>query len=306
MTTQRDSIQTELLTKKFGLITASDNISIRINQGEIYGLIGLNGAGKTTLIRMLLGMIKPDSGTIKLFDKQLTQQFRHWNDIGYLVETPYAYPNLSVYENLKVIYKLRQLANPKAIDDIIEKLKLTKYRNIKASALSLGNRQRLGLAKALMHTPKLLILDEPINGLDPEGIVEVRELLAELAKNGSSIFLSSHILGEISKIAHRIAIIHEGKIIKELDTKELSNQIIKKVLVQTEDNEKALKILQNANYSVLLSNKNEIEVTNKCALEQPQLISKLLTENELPPKQVFLFTEDLEKFFLRTINSSKQ
>ncbi len=306
MTVQSDSIQTESLTKKFGRITASDDISIRINQGEIYGLIGLNGAGKTTLIRMLLGMIKPDSGTIKLFDKQLTKQFKHWNDIGYLVETPYSYPNLSVYDNLKVIYKLRQLANPKAIDDIIEKLKLTKYRNIKANALSLGNRQRLGLAKALMHTPKLLILDEPVNGLDPEGIVEVRELLSELAKNGSSIFLSSHILGEISKIAHRIGIIHEGKIVKELDTKELSDQIIKKVLVQTKDNEKALKILQKANYSVLLSDKNEIEVSNKGALEQPELIAKLLTENELPPKQVFLFTEDLEKFFLRTINSSKQ
>ncbi len=306
MTVQSDSIQTESLTKKFGRITASDDISIRINQGEIYGLIGLNGAGKTTLIRMLLGMIKPDSGTIKLFDKQLTKQFKHWNDIGYLVETPYSYPNLSVYDNLKVIYKLRQLANPKAIDDIIEKLKLTKYRNIKANALSLGNRQRLGLAKALMHTPKLLILDEPVNGLDPEGIVEVRELLSELAKNGSSIFLSSHILGEISKIAHRIGIIHEGKIVKELDTKELSDQIIKKVLVQTKDNEKALKILQKANYSVLLSDTNEIEVSNKGALQQPELIAKLLTENELPPKQVFLFTEDLEKFFLRTINSSKQ
>jgi ABC-2 type transport system ATP-binding protein len=141
--------------------------------------------------------------------KKLTPQFDLWNEIGYLVETPYAYPNLTVEENLKVYYTLRMLNSPALIETIIEKLKLTKYKNIKAGVLSLGNQQRLGLAKALLHQPKLLILDEPINGLDPEGIVEVRELLKELASSGSTIFLSSHILGEISKAANRIGIIHE-------------------------------------------------------------------------------------------------
>ncbi|MFN8348649.1 MAG: ABC transporter ATP-binding protein [Spirosomataceae bacterium] len=299
-------IKTNSLTKRFGPTVATDNISIHVRQGEIYGFLGLNGAGKTTLIRMLLGMIKPDSGTIHLFDKQLTSNFNQWNDIGYLVETPYSYPNLSVYENLQVIYKLRQLTNPKAIDDIIEKLKLTKYRNIKAQALSLGNQQRLGLAKALIHKPKVLILDEPINGLDPEGIVEVRELLIELAKNGSTIFLSSHILGEISKLANRIAIIHEGKLIKELAAQELSNQIIKKIIVQTADNPKAIQHLKSLNYSVAPTQTNQIEITNQEAFEQPELISKLLTENRLPPKQIFLFTEDLEMYFLRTIKENKR
>lgn len=297
-------IKTNSLTKRFGSTVAVDTISFHINQGEIYGFLGLNGAGKTTLIRMLLGMIKPDNGTISIFGKQLSKKSNQWKDIGYLVETPYSYPNLSVYENLKVIYKLRQLNNPKAIDDIIEKLKLTKYRNIKVNALSLGNQQRLGLAKALIHNPRLLILDEPINGLDPEGIVEVRELLLELSKNGSTIFLSSHILSEISKLANRIAIIHEGKLIKELTTQELSNQIIKKILVQTTDNKKAIKYLQNANYSVLETKQNLIEVTNSGAIEKPELITKLLTENDLPPKQIFLFTEDLEMYFLRTIKEN--
>lgn len=297
-------IKTDSLTKRFGSTVAVDTISFHINQGEIYGFLGLNGAGKTTLIRMLLGMIKPDNGTISIFGKQLSKKSNQWKDIGYLVETPYSYPNLSVYENLKVIYKLRQLNNPKAIDDIIEKLKLTKYRNIKVNALSLGNQQRLGLAKALIHNPRLLILDEPINGLDPEGIVEVRELLLELSKNGSTIFLSSHILSEISKLANRIAIIHEGKLIKELTTQELSNQIIKKILVQTTDNKKAIKYLQNANYSVLETKQNLIEVTNSGAIEKPELITKLLTENDLPPKQIFLFTEDLEMYFLRTIKEN--
>lgn len=297
-------IKTNSLTKRFGSTVAVDTISFHINQGEIYGFLGLNGAGKTTLIRMLLGMIKPDNGTISIFGKQLSKKSNQWKDIGYLVETPYSYPNLSVYENLKVIYKLRQLNNPKAIDDIIEKLKLTKYRNIKVNALSLGNQQRLGLAKALIHNPRLLILDEPINGLDPEGIVEVRELLLELSKNGSTIFLSSHILSEISKLANRIAIIHEGKLIKELTNQELSSQIIKKILVQTTDNKKAIKYLQNANYSVLETKQNLIEVTNSGAIEKPELITKLLTENDLPPKQIFLFTEDLEMYFLRTIKEN--
>ncbi len=300
-----DIIKTKNITKRFGSVIAADNISVHIKQGEIYGFLGLNGAGKTTLIRMMLGMIKPDSGTISLFDKHLTSNFNQWNDIGYLVETPYSYPNLSVYENLKVIYKLRQLTNPKVIDDIIEKLKLTKYRNIKANALSLGNQQRLGLAKALIHKPKLLILDEPINGLDPEGIVEVRELLIDLAKNGSTIFLSSHILGEISKLANRIAIIHEGKLIKELTREELFNQIIKKIVVQTADNQTAIQHLKKANYLVKQTQTSEIEITNQKAVEHPELISKLLTENRLPPKQIFLFTEDLEMYFLRTIKGNK-
>ncbi len=296
-----DIIKTESVTKRFGSVLAIDNISVHIRQGEIYGFLGLNGAGKTTLIRMMLGMIKPDSGKITLFDKKLTSNFNQWNDIGYLVETPYSYPNLSVYENMKVIYKLRQLTDFKLIDDIIEKLKLTKYKNVKANALSLGNQQRLGLAKALIHKPKLLILDEPINGLDPKGIVEVRELLIDLAKNGSTIFISSHILGEISKLANRISIIHEGKLIKELTREELFKQIIKKILVQTTDNQVATWHLKKANYSVELTQTNEIEITNQKAIEHPELISKLLTENGLPPKQIFLFIEDLEMYFLRTI-----
>lgn len=298
-------IQTNSLSKRFGATLAVNNISVHVKQGEIYGFLGLNGAGKTTLIRMLLGMIKPDNGTISLFGKPITSKSQNWNDIGYLVETPYSYPNLSVYENLKVIGKLRHLTDKNAIENIIEKLKLTKYKNTPAQTLSLGNQQRLGLAKALIHEPKILILDEPINGLDPEGIVQVRNLLIELAQKGSTIFLSSHILGEISKLAHRIGIIHEGKLIKELTTDELSNQIIKKILVQTTDNQKALHYLQNSNYSAVQTNTDEIEISSPQAVAHPEHISKLLTECGLPPKQIFLFTEDLEMFFLRTINNHK-
>ena len=299
-----DIIRTNSLTKYFRTTPASDNISIHVKEGEIYGFLGLNGAGKTTLIRMFLGMIKPDKGNIRLFNKQLTPQFNQWNDIGYLVETPYSYPNLSVADNLKVYYKLRQLTNPTLIDDIIEKLKLTNYKDKKANVLSLGNQQRLGLAKALMHKPKLLILDEPINGLDPEGIVEVRELLKDLANSGSTIFLSSHILGEISKIASRLGIIHQGKLVKELTIKELTDQLIKKIVVKTSDNWKAAQELSEANYKAVITNNDEIEITNSEAIANPENISKLLVEKNLAPQQFYLFTEDLEMYFLRTIRNS--
>ncbi len=294
-------IGTDRLTKCFGKTTAVDDLSIQVNQGEIYGFLGLNGAGKTTLIRMLLGMIKPDSGSIRLFGQKLTPNFNLWNEVGYLVETPYAYPNLSVTENLKIYYELRQLRHPTVIPEIIEKLKLNRYAATKAKHLSLGNQQRLGLAKALMHQPKLLLLDEPINGLDPEGIVEVRELLKTLTGNGSTVFLSSHILGEISKLANRIGIIHQGKLLTELTSQELTDRLIRKLVVHTTGNASAISHLIAANHQVTLNSNSEIEVSDAHALAHPEHISKLLVEKGFPPKQLFLLTEDLEMFFLRTI-----
>ena len=246
-------LSTEGVSKRFGSSLVLDEISIHLQQGEIYGFLGLNGAGKTTLIRMLLGMIRPDKGKIFLFGKPLTTEFDQWNKIGYLVESAYAYPNLSVLENLQVYYKLRQLSEPALIMDIIEQLHLRRFIDTPAKFLSLGNQQRLGLAKALMHHPRLLLLDEPTNGLDPEGIIEVRQLLLNLARKGCTIFLSSHILSEIAKMTHRIGIIHEGKLVNELTQQELNNQLIKKLVVSTSDNQKAMGVLGQALYNSTLS-----------------------------------------------------
>lgn len=138
-------INTQSLCKSFGTTPAADHISIQVDPGEIYGFLGLNGAGKTTLIRMLLGMIKPDRGSISLFNQSLTPDFNLWNKIGYLVETPYAYPELTVTQNLKVYYELRQLRNPHLLSEVIYQLKLTPYQDKKAKYLSLGNQQRLGM-----------------------------------------------------------------------------------------------------------------------------------------------------------------
>ncbi|HEX5023917.1 MAG TPA: ATP-binding cassette domain-containing protein, partial [Agriterribacter sp.] len=231
------------------------------------------------------------------------RDFDGWNEVGYLVETPHGYPNLSVNENLRVYYQLRQLKNPALVDEIILRLKLEKYQHKKEKFLSLGNKQRLGLAKALMHQPKLLILDEPINGLDPEGIVEVRSLLLELAAKGTTIFLSSHILGEISKLAHRIGIIHRGRLVKELTAHELSAQLIKKIIVHTTDNAKAMTHLSTAGYQIQINEEGQIEIHDERAIASPQHISTLLVEAGVAPMKLYLFTEDLEMYFLRTIKN---
>ncbi len=297
-------IQTEKLTKKFGDTIAVDNVSINVREGEIYGFLGLNGAGKTTTIRLLLGMIQSDSGSISLFGQNAKQASDIWNDVGYLVETPFSYPNLTVRENLEVFYQLRGLKDRKQIDKIISVLQLGQYKNKKAKHLSLGNNQRLGLAKALIHNPKLLILDEPINGLDPAGIVEVREFLKDLVKNHhTTIFLSSHILSEISKVATRIGIVHAGKLIKEINTNELEHQIIKKLCVNTNDNHKALQILKDHDYTASINENGFVESTEVKAIQQPESISTLLVNSGLPPKMLNVFEEDLETYFLRMIGN---
>lgn len=297
-------IETYNLTKHFGDTKAVDDVSIHVRTGEIYGFLGLNGAGKTTAIRLLLGMIKPDSGYVSLFGKNLKQASDLWNEVGYLVETPYSYPNLSVRENLEVIYRLRGLKDKNRIDRIIKVLQLTSYQDKKAKYLSMGNNQRLGLAKALMHQPKLLILDEPINGLDPAGIVEIREFLEDLVQNqGTTIFLSSHILSEISKLATRIGIVHQGKLIKELNTNLLEQQIIKKLCINTTDNQHAFETLVGKGLSGSINNNGWIEMTDVQAISYPETIASLLVNSGFPPKMLNVFEEDLEAYFLRIIGN---
>jgi|WetSurMetagenome_2_1015567.scaffolds.fasta_scaffold268286_1 ABC-2 type transport system ATP-binding protein len=214
------------LSKRFGDVQAVDNLSLSIRKGEIYGFLGLNGAGKTTTIRMLLGMIRPSAGSISLFGTEIHAGVTSvWYRVGYMVETPHAYNDLTVKENLEMIRRLRHVEDSRAVEKIIKQLGLGHYANRRAKTLSLGNAQRLGLAKALIHQPDLLMLDEPANALDPAGIVEVRNLLRGLANDlGVTIFISSHILSEVARLATRIGIIHEGKLIKEIETSELEKQ----------------------------------------------------------------------------------
>jgi len=299
-----DIIRTDSLSKNYKDIVAVNNISLQIKQGEIYGFLGLNGAGKTTTIRMLLDMIKPTSGHFTLFNTGVKSS-TIWNDVGYLVETPYAYPNLSVVDNLKIFASLRDL-DDSAIHQVIERLHLKLYVDRKYKNLSQGNKQRVALAKALIHNPRLLILDEPINGLDPEGIVEVRKLLLDLAAMGTTIFLSSHILSEMAKIATRIGIIHYGHLVQELYTDELERQRHKYLIIETNKNLKAVKLLNKAGFkNTSVTEKQQIEMSDPFALDNPDKISEFLVTNECPPKQMYNYTEDLEHFFLRTIGKEE-
>jgi ABC-2 type transport system ATP-binding protein len=298
-------IETSLLTKRFGDVTAVDQVSMHVGKGEIYGLLGLNGAGKTTLIRMLLGMIRPDAGDTLLFGGKLNRESGIWNEIGYLVETPHSYPDLTATENLRVIYKLRGLTDKSLIGNVIGAMQLEKYQDVKEKHLSLGNKQRLGLAKALIHRPKLLILDEPINGLDPAGIVEIRGFLKDLVRHhGTTIFLSSHILSEIAKLATRIGIVHNGKLIKEINTHELDQQILKKLVVDTGDNPTAIEVLRKGGIADISHETSHIEILGRRAIEEPEKVATLLVKEGIPPRSLHVVEEDLEAFFLRMISET--
>jgi len=299
------TIEAYNLIKKFKDLIAVNNISLEVESGEIYGFVGLNGAGKTTTIRMLLGMIRPktNQGAVKLFGKDIRKNFTLWNDVGYMVESTNSYPNLSVKENLEVFFNLRKLIDNNLIDHVIDRLKLKDYQNAKAKHLSLGNLQRLGLAKVLMHRPKLLLLDEPMNGLDPAGIIEIREMLKELSRNGTTIFISSHILGELSKLVTKIGIIHKGKLIKELKSEKLKDQVIKKLIIETGNNSKALEFLKSKNISSNTNQKNMIEIYDPSVINKPETICEWLVAAGLTPRTLSVFEEDLESFFIRTINT---
>lgn len=298
-------ILTENLTKRYRDVLAVSSISLNVRKAEIYGFLGLNGAGKTTTIRMLLGMISPDEGKVFIQGKHVhANDTTLWKDIGSLVEVPYAYPDLTVRENLEIFRRLRLVKDTQAVSSIMDKLHLTEYANRKAQHLSLGNAQRLGLAKALIHAPRILLLDEPANGLDPAGIFEIRELLLDLANNhGVTIFISSHILGEISKFATRIGIIHQGRLIQEINTPELELLCQKKLQISTRHNPLAVSILQKHGIQTLKKNDTILEITQEEWINQPDRVAELLVTNQVPPTLLHIYEEDLEAYFLRTIDA---
>jgi ABC-2 type transport system ATP-binding protein len=210
------AIRTRSLAKNFGPVEALRGLDLEVRRGEIFGFLGRNGAGKTTTIRILLGLVRPGSGEVELFGRPLKGHREELlSRLGYFVEGSSAYPNLTVRENLEIQRRLRS-APRGAVGEAIELLGLGSCADRRAGQLSMGNRQRLSLARALLGGPELLILDEPANGLDPAGIVEVRELLRRLAsEKGTTIFMSSHILAEVDRLADRIAIIDRGRLVEE-------------------------------------------------------------------------------------------
>ena len=296
-------IETENLGKRYGDIRAVEHLSLRVAEGEIYAFLGLNGAGKTTTIRMLLGMIKPSTGYARVLQTRVRVGCREpWSSVGYMVEDPHAYPELSVYENLEVTRKMHPGTPAKRVGEIIERLGLEAYAQRRTGTLSHGNAQRLGLAKALIHQPRLLILDEPASGLDPAGIVEIRQLLLELTRDqGGTVFMSSHILAEVSRLAGRIGIIHQGHLLQELSADELDQNRKRRLLLRVKDIETAQRILAAADQPVAILRDGCMALDSNSAIEHPEQINRLLVRGGAPPGQLFVEEEGLEQYFLRLI-----
>ena len=305
----KEAIKTVNLSKKYGKTLVVDDLNLSISSGEIVGFLGLNGAGKTTTMRMLLGLIKPTSGECYIQGNKIDQyNLEVLNEIGYIIETPYSYPELTVQENLEIVSTLRGIRNKDVIDWVTEKLKLDQYKDKQVKHLSLGNVARLGIAKAIIHKPEILILDEPTNGLDPFGVIEVRELLKELANNlGTTVLISSHKLEEISKVATRIVIIHEGRLIREVESKELDLYLEKRLLVSGSNNKAMKEVLSAKGYQVnfksdLENNSCYLELIDTKSVESSEEIATLLVNAGYPPKMLTVEKEDLENYFLRILN----
>jgi ABC-2 type transport system ATP-binding protein len=299
-------IETEDLGKRYGDVQAVEQLSLQVAEGEIYAFLGLNGAGKTTTIRMLLGMIRPTTGYARVLQRRVRLGSREpWSAVGYLVEIPRSYPELTVYENLEVAHRLHPGIPRQAIDQVIERLRLEEYANRRAGTLSQGNAQRLGLAKALLHSPRLLLLDEPANGLDPAGIVEIRELLLELTRQqGVTVFMSSHILAEVSRLAGRIGIIHQGRLLQELSIEQLEQNRKRRLVLRARQAELAAQTLLAASHHPERLPDGAIQLKSAFAVEHPDEINRLLVTAGALPTQLLVEEEDLEQYFLRLVGAS--
>lgn len=297
------TIETEDLGKRYGDVRAVEHLSLRVAEGEIYAFLGLNGAGKTTTIRMLLGMIRPTTGYANVLHTRVRLGSREpWGGVGYMVEVPHSYPELTVYENLEVARRLHPGTPREAIGRIIERLALAPYADRRTGDLSHGNAQRLGLAKALLHNPKLLFLDEPANGLDPAGIVEVRELLLKLSREqGVTVFMSSHILAEVSRLAQRIGIIHEGRLLRELNLDELEKNRRRRLLLRVRNVELAHQVLGAAGQPAEILQDGTLELRTAFSVERPDEINCLLVNSGNSPTQLVVEEEELEHYFLSLV-----
>jgi ABC-2 type transport system ATP-binding protein len=296
------AIATDALTKRYrGDVLAVDEVNLRVARGEIYAFLGLNGAGKSTTIRMLLGMIKPTAGHAELFGVRVAPDANElWRRIGHLVETATAYPELTVVENLEVARRLAGIEDRRRVDLMIDRLALNAYAGRRAGTLSLGNLQRLALARALLHGPELLILDEPANGLDPAGVIEIRDLLRDLAQHeGVTVFMSSHILGEVDLLASRIGIVHRGRLVEELDSAALELRRDRRLEVASRDLGAAETALLAAGLTPHRQSDGRLELRDPFALEAPDSVAEILVSAGVPPTHLAIARESLEEHFMR-------
>ena len=253
-------IKVQNISKHFGSLKAVDDLSFEVQAGQVFGFLGQNGSGKSTTIRMLLSLIHPTSGQIEIFGKRIEKDREAiLEQVGAIIERPDLYPYLSAREHLELFAKVRKQKIGEAdINATLEKVGLAHRAKDKVQTFSLGMKQRLGIGIALVHNPSLIILDEPTNGLDPQGIADIRQLIQYLAKEeGKTVLVSSHLLSEIEQVAHQILIIHQGKKMVEGVTKELLDPEKRIVQIKTTDDANALKVIAAGRFSNYLLPRGE-------------------------------------------------
>ena len=296
-------LKTYNITKKYGEQLAVDNVNMTIKKGDIYGFIGQNGAGKTTLIRLITGLIHKSGGEIELLGANEENELNKARTmVGSLIESPSLYTNMTARENLEVSRLVRNIPGKKCIDEVLELVGLKDVEKKKVKNFSLGMRQRLGIANALMGNPKLLILDEPINGLDPMGIVEIRELLKKINKEKDmTILISSHILSELSELATTYGIISNGKLIEEITAKQLSKKCRQYIDLMVDNTARAVILLERelgiSDYEVLED--SNIKVFSN--LDNVGEVNSLLSRSGIIVESISVKGENLEEYFMNKV-----
>ena len=293
-------LQTNGITVKYGDFLALDNVSISIKEKHIYGFIGENGAGKTTLMRVITGLSYPTSGEFTLFGKNTQADIlKMRRRVGSIIEAPTLYPNYTAYQNLELQRVLIGNPDKGVCDRLLDLVGLKEVRSKKVKKFSMGMKQRLGIALALVGKPKLLILDEPINGLDPKNISELRVLLKRLnEENDVTLFISSHILNELYLLATDYYIIHKGRIIESLTHDELETKCRQYIKVRTNELPRCITVIENAYSDAEYKVVDDETMHLFSQIEKAEDIAKLLMENQIVTKEFSVTEQSLEEYFL--------
>ncbi|PHV70799.1 bacitracin ABC transporter ATP-binding protein [Sporanaerobium hydrogeniformans] len=300
-------LRTINLSKQFKSEWALKNVNLTIKKGEIYGFIGENGAGKTTLFRMIADLVKPTEGEIELYgERDKKKQMPHRKHIGCMVNGPSFYTTLTARENLEIIRQIKGIPGKKCIDEMLEVMNLTHTEKKKVAHFSLGMKQRLGLAAAMLGEPQFLILDEPLNGLDPKGMREMRELLKHLnSMYQVTILISSHMLGELYQIGTAYGIIHQGRLVEQLTSEELAKRSRKSLKIKVDNVEKATSLIEESfhicDFEVYPDHIIRLYDTKHEASE----INKLLVKNNMMVSQIIEEEGNLEKYFLEVVGGQE-
>ena len=298
-------IKVQNISKHFGSLKAVDDLSFEVHPGQVFGFLGQNGSGKSTTIRMLLSLIHPTSGQIEIFGKRIEKDREAiLEQVGAIIERPDLYPYLSAREHLELFAKVRKQKIGEAdINTTLEKVGLAHRAKDKVQTFSLGMKQRLGIGIALVHNPSLIILDEPTNGLDPQGIADIRQLIQYLAKEeGKTVLVSSHLLSEIEQVANQILIIHQGKKMVEGVTKELLDPEKRIVQIKTTDDANALKVIAAGRFSNYLLPRGE-GVYLKIPTREIPLLNQSLVKAEVALLGIET-KNSLEDYFLQITSNA--